>query len=78
MITTNQNQTRNSQIILYDIEKRISDDSNEKEFLRMFSGRDIKSRINVWIYSEKQLNQQQKKIIKALNEIGFTLVRKQN
>lgn len=65
-----------STIRLSDANRLLVQDPNEREFLRMFAGRDIKSRINVWIYSEFDLAQSAKdKLIRDLETCGFEFVR---
>lgn len=56
--------------------KRIANDIKEKEFLRMFAAQDIKSRINMWIYSDSELKKDDHNtIVKSVERCGFASVR---
>ena len=61
-----------SEIELEDARKKLTEDSNEKEFLRMFAGRDVKSRINFWLYTQEPVSSEERTIVLgALSDCGF-------
>ncbi|MBF0606021.1 MAG: hypothetical protein HQL61_00540 [Magnetococcales bacterium] len=68
-----------SKIVISDSAKRVGEDYSEKEFLRMFAGRDIKSRNNLWLYATNEKNQEKDKIIqkllKTLDKCGLDCTR---
>lgn len=55
---------------------RVASDVKEREFLRMIAAQDIKSRINMWLYSDQELSDYERGVInKSIKECGFISVR---
>ncbi|KJR43328.1 metal-dependent phosphohydrolase HD sub domain protein [Candidatus Magnetoovum chiemensis] len=65
-----------SKTVLRENGEQITKDANEKEFLRMLAARDVKSRINLWVFTENKIEDEPKKnIIEELQKCGFIAVR---
>ncbi|KJU85860.1 hypothetical protein MBAV_001945 [Candidatus Magnetobacterium bavaricum] len=65
-----------SEIVISNSGRKLGEDYSEKEFLRMFAGRDIKSRNNLWLYTTYEINDNKRKtIVEILDKCGFNCTR---